>query len=244
MLESISVVIPVFNSENSLNELYGKLTYELEMLCSDFEIILVDDGSYDNSLNCIKALHLSDSRVKVIQLDGNFGQQNALMCGFHYAIKDFVITMDDDLQNPPKEIKKLIKKLSEGYDVVYGIPLKKRHTFYRKLGTKMTDIFFNLVCGKPINVKICSFRALTKEIVRKILEDKRSFIYISAITFKNTKNVTSVVVTHNYRKYGKSNYNIIKLLCLYKKLFIYYSPFISSSIKTKGPQFIVKQEWL
>lgn len=244
MPESISVVIPVFNSENSLEELYDKLIYELEMLCSDFEIILVDDGSYDNSLDCMKALHLSDSRVKVIQLDGNFGQQNALMCGFHYADKDFIITMDDDLQNPPKEIEKLIRKLSEGYDVVYGIPLKKRHSLYRKLGTQMTDIFFNLVCGKPVNVRISSFRGLRKEIAIKILEDKRSFIYISATTFKNTRNVISIDVTHNYRKYGKSNYNIIKLLCLYRKLFIYYSPFISSSIKPKGPQFIVKQEWL
>lgn len=244
MSESISVVIPVFNSENSLYELYGKLTYELEMLCSDFEIILVDDGSSDNSLDRMKALHLSDSRVKVIQLDGNFGQQNALMCGFQYARKDFILTMDDDLQNPPQEIEKLIRKLSKGYDVVYGIPQKKRHSFYRNLGTKMTNIFFNLICGKPIKVKISSFRVLRKELVIKILEDKRSFVYISAITFQNTKNVTSVAVAHNYRKYGKSNYNIIKLLCLYKKLFIYYAPFIRNRVKPKGPQFIVKQEWL
>ncbi|WP_291632640.1 glycosyltransferase family 2 protein [Clostridium sp.] len=223
MQQSITVVVAVYNSENSIDQLHKVLTKELNKFCSHYEIIMVDDGSVDNSYREMKRLHNIDSRVKVIQLDGNFGQQNALMCGFHYSTGEYVVTIDDDLQHPPEEIYKLKKKIDEGYDVVYAIPIIKKHSGYRKIGSKMTDYMFNKICSKPKNIKVSSFRIIRKNIVKEIIKDNTSFVYISAITFKNTRSISNVEVKHDLRKYGKSNYNFYKLFKLYIKLYLYYS---------------------
>lgn len=223
MQESISVIVPVYNSENSLEQFYKILSTELKKICNDYEIIMIDDGSHDNSYEKMKKLHSIDSRVKVIQLEGNFGQQNAIMCGFYYSTGEYVVTLDDDMQHPPEEIYKLKKKIDEGYDVVYGIPIIKKHSVYRKIGSKMTDYLFNKICLKPKNIKISSFRIIRKNIINEIIKDNTSFVYISAITFKKTNNIANVKVKHNVRKHGKSNYDFYKLLRLYIKLYLYYS---------------------
>jgi glycosyltransferase involved in cell wall biosynthesis len=225
MRESMTVVVPVYNSENSIEQFYKMLSKELKTLCHDYEIIMVDDGSKDSSYEKLKKLHSIDSRVKIIQLDGNFGQQNALMCGFHHSTGEYIVTMDDDMQHPPEEIYKLKKKIDEGYDVVYGIPIIKQHSIYRKIGSKMTDYLFNKICLKPKNVKISSFRIIRKSILNEIIKDNTSFVYISAITFKNTNKVSNVFVKHNVRKYGKSNYDFYKLFKLFTKLYMYYSKY-------------------
>jgi glycosyltransferase involved in cell wall biosynthesis len=245
MQERISVVVPVYNSENSLEKFYIILSKELKKICDDYEIIMVDDGSPDNSYETMKKLQSIDSRVKIIKLDGNFGQQNALMCGFHYSTGEYVVTLDDDLQHPPEEIYKLKKKTDEGYDVVYGIPIIKKHSGYRKMGSKMTDYMFNKICSKPKNIKVSSFRIIRKNIVNEIIKDKTSFVYISAITFKNTKNISNVEVKHNVRKYGKSNYNFYKLLKLYIKLYLYYSNHkIFKIVTSSSEQFKIKHKKL
>ncbi|MBK5241977.1 glycosyltransferase family 2 protein [Clostridium sp.] len=245
MRQSISVVVPVYNSENSLEKFYVVLSKELNKICDHYEIIMVDDGSIDNSYEKMKKLHSKDSRVKIIQLDGNFGQQNALMCGFHYSTGEYVVTMDDDLQHPPEEIYKLKVKIDEGYDVVYGIPIIKQHSAYRKIGSKMTDYMFNKICSKPKNIKVSSFRIIRKSIVNKIIKDKISFVYISAITFKNTRSISNVEVKHNVRKYGKSNYNVYKLLKLYIKLYLYYSNYkIFKIVTSSRKQFRIKHKKL
>ncbi|MGH4138431.1 glycosyltransferase family 2 protein [Clostridium sp.] len=245
MQESISVVVPVYNSEHSLEHFYNVLSKELKKICGDYEIIMIDDGSIDNSYEKMEKLHSIDSRVKIIQLDGNFGQQNALMCGFHYSSGEYVVTMDDDLQHPPEEIYKLKEKIDEGYDVVYGIPIIKKHSIYRKLGSKMTDYMFNNICSKPRNIKVSSFRIIRKNIINEILKDNTSFVYISAITFKNTRSISNVEVKHNIRKYGKSNYDFCKLLKLYIKLYLYYSNHkIFKVITSSKEQFKIKYKKL
>lgn len=241
MKPNISVVVPVYNSEYSLDELCGRLIYILSQMCFRYELILVDDGSNDKSYNKMLELHKNNNHIKAIQLRGNFGQQNALICGFHYAVLDYVVTMDDDLQHPPEEIPKLYEKILEGYDIVYGIPIKKQHSSYRNLGTKATDLLFDKLCSKPHNIKVSSFRIMKKDLVQKITLDKTSFVYLSAMTFKNTNKVANVYVNHNCRKYGKSNYTFLKLFKLYTKLYIYYSSCLLFKIfKSKRPQFIVK----
>ncbi|MGH4117850.1 glycosyltransferase family 2 protein [Clostridium sp.] len=243
MQERISVVVPVYNSENSLEKFCIILSKELNKICNDYEIIMVDDGSHDNSYETMKKLHSIDARVKIIQLHGNFGQQNALMCGFHYSTGKYVVTMDDDLQHPPEEIYKLKKKIDEGYDVVYGIPIVKQHSIYRKMGSKMTDYMFNKICSKPKNIKVSSFRIIRNNIIKEIIKDKTSFVYISAITFKNTINISNVEVKHNVRKYGKSNYNFYKLLKLYIKLYLYYSNHkIFKIVTSSNEQFKIKHK--
>src|SRR3989344_6135073 len=115
-----SVVIPVYNSEKSLFELYKRITKVMQKQNKSYEIIFIDDCSLDESWKILQNLHKKDKRVKVIQLTKNFGQHNAIICGFSFTKGNYVITMDDDLQHPPEEIPSLIKKINEGYSVVYG----------------------------------------------------------------------------------------------------------------------------
>lgn len=243
MLHSISAIIPVYNSASSLEELSIRLTKSLEKLSDTHELIFVNDGSSDDSFSILKKIKLRNSQIKVISLDGNFGQQNALICGFNYAKSDYIITIDDDLQNPPEEIEKLVSKISEGYDVVYGMPYKKQHTKLKIIGSKFNDTLFNLICGKPKDIRISSFRIMKKDLIHKIILNKASFVYISALILKHTKNIANVNVSHDKRMYGKSNYSFQKSLLLFLKIILYYST-LSKFIKNKKPQYKIKHIYL
>lgn len=240
MHTDISVVIPAFNSGKSLEKLYMRLTAALEKRCSSFEIIFVDDGSHDDSYDQVCRLHENDGRVKVVRLQKNFGQQNAIMCGMRYAKGDYVITMDDDLQNPPEEIEKLLLKLKEGFDVVYGIPIQKMHSAGRNLGAAARDKIFCMICRKPRDIKLSSFRVMHQRIVSRIIQDKTSFVYISAIILKSTTNIGNVFVEHHPRAYGSSNYRFVRLVQLMLKILINYSRLGTFLIVTSRPQYEVR----
>ena len=171
----------------------------------------------------MKEIYDKKKNLKIIRLIKNFGQQNAIKCGFEYATKDYIITMDDDLQHQPEEIVKIMEKIDEGYDVVYGIAEKKEHNFIRNMGSKVTNYLFNMVCHKPKDIRVSSFRCITKNTLEEIKKDKTSFVYITAIILKITRNIGDVYVDHKPRKYGRSNYNLLKLIKLFLKLYIYYS---------------------
>lgn len=245
MWNSISVIIPVYNGEECLEELYTRLADNLKRLSWEYEIVLVDDGSSDNSYEKMKLLHQRDRRVKVIRLAGNFGQQNALFCGLHYTTGDYVVTMDDDLQHNPEDIEKLLLELDKGYQVVYGIPLERKHPFYRQVGSKVTYYLFNRITTKPPGLKISSFRVIRRELVEKIIKEQTSFVYISAIIFRYTSQVGNVTISHASRKHGESNYNFRKLLKTFLKIYIYYSN--SRFLKyftSSGPAYIIRDEML
>ena len=141
-MTQISIVVPVYRSERTLRELHRRLTAVLERVSADFEIILVEDCGGDGSWDVIRELASRDAHVKGIQLVRNFGQHNALLCGVRAAIHEIVVTLDDDLQNPPEEIGKLIKKLLEGYDVVYGVREKRiGEPWFRVLPTMLAMRF-------------------------------------------------------------------------------------------------------
>jgi undecaprenyl-phosphate 4-deoxy-4-formamido-L-arabinose transferase len=240
MYSSVSIVIPVYNSERSLGELCDRLEKVLACVANEYEIIMVDDGSMDNSFKEMSRLHSTERALRIISLEGNFGQQNAIMCGLRHSTGDYVITIDDDLQNPPEEITKLLEKLETGYDVVYGIPTVRKQYGVRNLGTIMTDLFFNMICSKPGNVRVGSFRGLKRSIVEKIINDQRSFVYITAITLKYTRNIGNVEVSHEERKYGSSNYSFCKLVKLFYKLFVNYSGLSVINRRNPSPQYIIK----
>jgi len=124
---NLTVVVPVFNAEESLHELVSRLRPVLSSLCADYELVLVNDGSEDGSWKTISDLANENGWIRGIDLMRNYGQQNAALCGIRMARHDIVVTLDDDLQHPPEEIPKLVQKLTEGYDVVYGTPEKKQH---------------------------------------------------------------------------------------------------------------------
>lgn len=240
MYSSISVVIPVYNSENSIAELYYRLEKVLACVTDKYEIIMVDDGSLDNSFKEMIRLNSTERNLRIICLAGNFGQQNAIMCGLRHSTGDYIITIDDDLQNPPEEIPKLLEKLGHEYDVVYGIPGIRKQYGIRNLGTVMTDLFFSIICSKPGNVKVGSFRVMKKHIVQKIISDHRSFVYITAITLRHTRNIGNVEVFHEVRKYGSSNYSFCKLAKLFYKLVVNYSGLSVINCGNCSPQFIIR----
>lgn len=244
MYGSISVVVPVYNSSSSIKELCTRLVKVLTTITNIYEIILVDDNSQDNSFDQMKLARSNNPAVKLIRLSENFGQQNAIMCGLRHAKGEYVITIDDDLQNPPEEIDALMKGIEKGYDVVYGIPTIKKHSTIRNLGSTMADLLFDMVCGKPRKIKVSSFRAMKRPIVEKIIEEKSSFVYISAITLQYTKNIGNVIVMHEQRKYGSSNYNIKKLAKLFYNIYVNYSRVDSKIVKDAKPQYIIKEMYL
>lgn len=205
-----SVVIPVFNSEKSLEMLYKriKLVFE-EHYQGDFELILVDDSSRDQSAQIMHHIHQMDSRVKVVYLAQNFGQHKALMCGFRYASGEIVITMDDDLQHPPEEIVKLVTFLDENpqMDVVCGQYEIKKHGPIRNLGTAMTNAFTSHIFKKPTTLRLTSFRAMRRYVVEALCQFTDSRPRIGHLLLRITNRIGNVTVIHNSRQFGKSGYS-------------------------------------
>lgn len=222
MHDLISVVIPVYNSENSLTELYSALTMIAAKNKFDFEIIFIDDNSSDKSYEQILKLQKKDKKVKGIRLAKNFGQQNAIFCGFKYAVGDYIITMDDDLQHQPSDIEMLYRKIKEGFDIVYAIPKNRKYNFYRKIGSKLRNLLFNLITPKKKNIRVSSFRIISRKLLYKVVSSQKNFIYISAIILAEKPKIANIFTEQQQRKYGNSNYTFLKLLKLFFKLYIYY----------------------
>jgi undecaprenyl-phosphate 4-deoxy-4-formamido-L-arabinose transferase len=205
-------VIPVYNSEETLEKLFDRLQFVFQNSHSNFEIIFIDDGSKDNSWQKLKYLRSKDSRIKIIQLMDNFGQHNALMCGFRFVSGDYIITLDDDLQNPPEEIPKLINKINEGYDVVYGIYISKKHSGYRNLGSS----FIQFVYKKTFNVhnNLTAFRIIRRQLINNIIKYEKSYVFIDGLLAWNTKNIAFISTVHHERSVGRSSYGMKKLFTL------------------------------
>jgi Glycosyltransferases involved in cell wall biogenesis len=221
--QDVSIVIPVYNSAQSIRELIRRLVTTLEARESTFEIILVDDCSKDDSREVIRVLEAVDSRIVLIALDQNSGQQSAIKTGLAQSRGRKVITIDDDLQQQPEDIMLLLDEITKGFDVVYGIPDRAGYPFYLAFGIPIWWIFFLLlIFKKPKRIRVGSFRVLNRETVEQIIKDQTPFVYITAITLRFTKNIGNVKVAFKQRRYGKSNYTIKKLSQLLLRLFYYY----------------------
>jgi len=222
-LIQVSVVIPVYNSEATLVELVGCLLTVLGDLELGFEIIMVDDGSEDKSWDILCELQARyASHVVAIQLMRNYGQHNALMCGFRQSRGEYIVTLDDDLQNPPEEIPKLLSVIRENEtDLVYGIPEVKKHDLWRNLGSILIRKFYKRVF--KLNVQHCSFRVIRRNLMESILSYNLNFTYIDGLLAWNTRRVGSVFVDHHARPMGRSGYSLRKLLILSFNLFTNFS---------------------
>ena len=222
MQVDISVVVPVYNSSQSITELVTRIIKTIEEDKTTFEIVLVEDFSRDDSLAIITRLSNEDSRVQVISLKNNSGQQAAIKMGIKSAVGEVVVTIDDDLEQQPEDIPLLLKKLKKGYDVVYGVPSRTGYPFYRQFGSNVVDLFFTICLQKPKNKRVGSFRVMNRKTVNAIIADNTPFVYITAITLRNTKNIGNIMVNYEERKYGKSNYTIRKLITLFINLYYHY----------------------
>lgn len=209
---SISIVIPVYNSENTLEELVRRLYTTLGAITDCFEIIMVNDGSRDQSWNVIQRLVELHPNVRGINMMRNYGQHNALLAGIRAATNEVVITLDDDLQNPPEEIPKLIEKLAEGYDVVYGAPVHERHGLWRDLASQITKMALQASMGVATARKVSAFRAFRTQLRNAFAEYRSPFLSIDVLLTWGTNRFNSVTVQHDPRTIGVSNYTVSKLI--------------------------------
>lgn len=210
----LSVVIPLYRSAETLPALLARLRAALDALGRDWEIVLVDDGSPDETWSVLGSLLVQSAEgVLAIRLMRNYGQHNALMCGFRHATGDVIVTMDDDLQNPPEEIPKLLRALDEtGADVVYGSYISKRHRSWRNAGSAVVNAFFRLVF-KP-GVTVTSFRAIRRPLLACILRYDLNFTFIDGLLAWNTQKTAQVPVEHVPRASGRSGYSLARLVTL------------------------------
>lgn len=204
-----SIVVPVYNSEKTLEELYTRIRDVFDhTMKENFELILVDDSSRDNSYEVMEKLHKADSRVKIIQMAKNFGQHPALLCGFSFAKGDFIITMDDDLQHRPEEIPKMAAAINErdDVDVIIAKYENRKHNFIRKLGTKISIYATSKMLNKDSNLEITSFRLMRRFIVEAILNTNTHLPQIGNLLVQSSNRIINIPVQHDSRKVGRSNY--------------------------------------
>lgn len=211
-MNSVSVVIPVYNAELSLQKLLGQLAPAMEAVTTSFEVILVDDCSRDGSWGIIKTLQAADSRVRGIRLSRNYGQHNALLCGIRAAQYEAVVTMDDDLQNPVSEVPGLLAKLNEGFDVVYGTPARQQHGLLRDLASSLTKLALQNVMGAETARKVSAFRAFRTRLRDGFENYNSPYVSIDVLLTWSTSNFTSITVKHDPRELGESNYTVGKLV--------------------------------
>lgn len=224
-MRSISVVIPIYKSKESLSILMEELHTVLHKSDFDYEIIAVDDCSPDDTWTELMRLKKKFNKLKIIRLTRNSGQHNAILCGFTIAKGDIIITMDDDLQNPPYEIPKFISAIHGGYDLVIGAYDKKKHSLNRNIGGNLIDMVLRHIFHLPKNFQLTSFRAIKRSVVDGVVAMGGSFPYITAMLFSHASRYANVEVHHAQRRYGKSNYNIKRSAILALNLLLSYSSY-------------------
>jgi glycosyltransferase involved in cell wall biosynthesis len=208
----ISFIVPVFGSAESLIELHSRLLTTFEGNSEIFEILFIDDNGNDDASEVIKKLALSDPRVRSFQMGRNYGQHNALLCGIREARGDITVTLDDDLQHPPEEIPKLINKLREGYDVVYGPPESEKHSLLRDLASQITKMALASTMGATNARQISALRVFHTELREAFAAYRSPTVNIDVLLTWSTTRFTSVRVRHDERKLGHSGYTPRKLV--------------------------------
>lgn len=210
----LSVVIPVYNAAGSLDALCRRIRETLETRDEPFEVVLVDDGSRDESWQRLQAIHASDPRLRIIQLMRNVGQFRAILCGLHHARGEVVVTMDDDLQHPPEEIPVLLDALRgrPDLDAVIGAPEEKQHAWYRNLGSAAVRRFNRWVFRIPKGLRMGSFRALRRPLVDALLLNRRANVTIGPLILSCTQRLDNVTTRHEPRAVGRSNYTLLRLV--------------------------------
>jgi len=220
----ISFVIPCYRSEKTLpaviEEIKGTMANMAEY---EYEIILVNDSSPDNTIHTIRELCEKNGNITGIDLAKNFGQHAALMAGMRQAKGDIVVCLDDDGQTPADEVGKLLDKLNEGYDVVYASYGKKQHSLFRNFGSKVNELMTRMMLGKPKELYVSSYFAVKRFVVDDMIRYEHSYAYVIGLVLRATKNIANVEVNHRSRTEGTSGYTLKKLLGLWFNGFTAFS---------------------
>ena len=205
----LSVVVPVFNEEDSLPELHRRLGAVLDAVPDPGEIVFVNDGSSDRSGELLEEIQTSDPRVTVVELAYNAGQHAAVLAGFQISRGDVVVTLDADLQNPPEEIPKLLEKIRDGFDVVGGVRQGRKDPLARKALSALA----RLVSRGGTDYG-CMLRAYRRDVVRRILRCRERSLFIPALAATLARRVIEVPVAHEERRFGASRYSVLRLMRL------------------------------
>jgi len=210
--KGVSVVVPVYNSEGMIRTLVERARAALDSIGREYELILVNDGSADGSWKKIREAAAEHGWITGINLMRNYGQHNALLCGVRKAQYSVTVTMDDDLQHPPEEIRKLIDKLDEGFDVVYGVPEEEKHGFWRGVASRFTKITMRRVMGVKSAEDISAFRAFRTNTRAAFADYNAPFVVIDVLLTWGTTRFASMTVRRDCRSFGRSNYTFRKLI--------------------------------
>jgi glycosyltransferase involved in cell wall biosynthesis len=210
--QGISAVIPVHRSEATLPLLLPRLTAALDQLTASHEIVLVDDGSPDGSWSVITAAAHNDPRIRGIRLMRNFGQPNALLVGIRSARYRYVVTLDDDLQNPPEEIGVLLERLTDDVDVVYGTPIAEQHSLWRSAASRVTKYALQEAMGAPAARSVSSFRVFRTNLREAFERFQSPDMHLDVLLTWATTRFAAVSVRHEPRSEGRSNYTFGRLV--------------------------------
>jgi glycosyltransferase involved in cell wall biosynthesis len=220
---ALSIVIPVYRGAESIGELVGAI--EQLQIAGGHEIVLVNDGSPDDSLAvCRDLLERAQVPITLVDLSRNYGEHNAVMAGLRQARGAYAITMDDDLQNPPEEVERLLAFAQErGCDAVYTYYDEKQHAVWRNLGSRFTNWVAGFVLDKPKGFYLSSFRCIGAFVVREITLYEGPFPYVDGLILQVTQNIERLRVRHLPRAIGRSNYTLRRLLRLWLSMFVNFS---------------------
>lgn len=211
----LSIVIPVYNEAGNLDKLYTRLTTTLDNYGKSYEIILVNDGSSDNTEAMLNDLYKKRPDVlRIVHFNGNFGQHMAIMAGFERVRGEIVITLDADLQNPPEEIPNLVAAMEKGHDYVGTIRKNRQDTWFRRHASRLNNSIRARITGIVMTDQGCMLRAYKRHIIDAVVASKESSVYIPALAYSYASTPIEIEVEHNSREAGVSKYNLYKLLRL------------------------------
>lgn len=210
---ALSLVIPIYNEEESIFQLYENIIDIMEKINKKYEVILIDDGSTDNSYERLKEIHTKNPNFKIIRFRRNFGQTQAMRAGFDHAQGDIIITLDADLQNDPKDIPNILEKMNEGYDIVSGWRKNRKD---KAISRKIPSAIANKIISRLFRVNIhdygCTLKAYRKDILDNIELYGEMHRYIPAVASWMGVKITEIVVDHHPRKFGKAKYGISRTI--------------------------------
>lgn len=219
----LSIVVPLYRSAESIERLIRELSaLPVEGGC---ELVLVNDGSPDNTAELAEKFMQSSARpITLVKLSRNFGEYNAVMAGLHHATGEYIVTMDDDLQNPPSEVLKLLAHAQAGkYDVVYSFYAEKQHDRWRNFGSWMTNRVADLLLDKPRGLYLSSFRVMSHFVAKEICRHDGPFVYVDGLLLQVTQNIGRLEVLHAERATGTSGYTFRRLVRLWLAMFVGFS---------------------
>ena len=222
MKRNISFVIPCYNSARTIGNVIGEIRSTVKKSDS-YEIVLVNDGSKDDTFKVIKDLAENDARIIAIDLVRNFGQHSSIMTGLRYASKDIVVCLDDDGQTPANEVFKLLNALEDGADAVYARYAHKQHNIFRNFGSAMNEWMAHVMLDKPKDLFVSSYFAVRRFVVDEMIKYDNSYPYVIGLVLRTTSNIVNVDVNHRKREVGQSGYNLGKLFKLWINGFTAFS---------------------